>query len=190
MILPPVPIKIFLVNLAIICGLIFGAGVFTLKHLQKVVPERVAARLVQGGTEGLGLDTFIVGDKAPGPLRSLFALWVINQALDAYPPAFLKVQGPNILLTHKLTILGQPVGGTVQVQMHKGWVILASDYLFGSNDLKFMRRAFHHEFSSILIEIAPFPHAAWEAALPEGFTFPPPEQPRGPQEPAKLPERR
>jgi hypothetical protein len=173
MILPPVPIKIFLVNFAVICGLIFGVGVFTYKHLQKVVPERVAARLVQSGTEGLGFYKGIVGDKAPGPLQSLLALWAINQALDAYPPAFLKVQGPNILLTDKLTILGQLVGGTVQVQMHKGWVILASDYLFGSNDLKFMRRAFHHEFSSLLIEIAPFPHAAWEAALPEGFTFPP-----------------
>jgi hypothetical protein len=173
MILPPVPIKIFLVNLAVICGLIFGAGVFTYKHLQKVVPERVAARLVQSGTEGMGFYKGIVGDKAPGPLQSLFALWAINQALDAYPPAFLKVQGPNILLTHKLTILGQPVGGTVQVQMHKGWVILASGGLLSSLDLDFMRRAFHHEFSSILIEVAPFPHAAWEAALPEDFTFPP-----------------
>jgi hypothetical protein len=173
MILPPVPIKIFLVNFAVICGLIFGAGVFTYKHLQKVVPERVAARLVQSGTEGMGFDRGLVGDKAAGPLRSLFALWAINQALDAYPPAFLKVQGPNILLTHKLTILGQPVGGTVQTPNPKGWVILASFYLFNSSDLKFLRRAFHHEFSSILLDNAPFPHAAWEAALPEDFTFPP-----------------
>jgi hypothetical protein len=173
MILPPVPIKIFLVNFAVICGLIFGAGVFTLKHLQKVVPERVAACLVQSGTEGLGFDRGIVGDKVTGPLRSLFVLWAINQALDAYPSAFLKAHGPNILLTNKLTILDNLVFGTVIVQKPKGWVILASYYLFNSNDLKFIRRTFHHEFSSILLEVAPFPHADWEAALPEDFTFPP-----------------
>jgi hypothetical protein len=173
MILPPVPIKIFLVNFAVICGLIFGAGVFTYKHLQKVVPERVAARLVQSGTEGLGLDRDLVGDKAAGPFRSLSALWAINQALDAYPPVLLKELGPNILLTNKLIVLGHPVSGTVIVQKPKGWVILASSYLFNFSDLEFIRRTFHHEFSSILIEAAPFPHKDWEAALPGDFTFPP-----------------
>jgi hypothetical protein len=168
--------KRFVASLAVTCILFLGAGFLTLKHLQKVVPERVAARLVQSGTEGLGLDRRIVGDKAAGPLRSLLALWSINQALDAYPPAFLKVQGPNILLTNKLTLLGHPVSGTIQVRKPKGWVILASNYLLPSLDFEFMRRTFHHEFSSILIAAAPFPHVAWEAALPEDFTFPQTEQ--------------
>ncbi len=165
--------KRFLASLAVTCILFFGVGFLTLRHLQKVVPERVAARLVQSGTEGLGFDRGIVGKKAAGPLRSLLALWAINQALDAYPPAFLKAQGPNILLTNELTILGQPVSGTVIVQKPKGWVILASNYLFHSSDLESIRRTFHHEFSSILIEAAPFPYTDWEAALPEDFTFPP-----------------
>jgi hypothetical protein len=165
--------KIFFVNLAVTWCLIFGAGFLTLKYLEKVVPERVAGRLVQSGTEGMGFDRNIVGDKVTGPLRSLFALWAINQALDAYPPAFLKAYGPNILLTNKLTIRDQPVTGTVQTPNPKGWVILASYYLFHSSDLKFIRRTFHHEFSSILLDNAPFPHAAWEAALPEDFTYPP-----------------
>jgi hypothetical protein len=166
--------KIFFVNLAVSCCLIFGAGFLTLRHLEKVVPERVAGRLVQSGTEGMGFDRGLVGDKVTGPFRSLLALWAINQALDAYPPAFLKAYGPNILLTNDLTILGNPVSGTVQTPKPKSWVILASNYLQPSLDFEYMRRTFHHEFSSILLDNAPFPHAAWEAALPEGFTFPPP----------------
>jgi hypothetical protein len=167
--------KIFFVNLAVTWCLIFGAWFLTLKYLEKVVPERVAGRLVQSGTEGMGFDRGLVGDKAAGPLRSLLALWAINQALDAYPPAFLKAHGPNILLTNKLTLVGYTASGTVQTQKPKSWVILASNYLlYTMHDLESMRRTFHHEFSSILLDNAPFPHADWEAALPEGFTFPPP----------------
>jgi hypothetical protein len=54
----------------------------------------------------------------------------INQALDVYPPAFLKAQGLNILLTTELIVLGHPVSGTVILQKPEGWVILASSYLF------------------------------------------------------------
>jgi hypothetical protein len=78
----------------------------------------------------MGFDRDLVGDKVAGPLRSLFALLAINQALDAYPPAFLKAQGLNILLTTELIVLGHPVSGTVIVQKPEGWVILASSYLF------------------------------------------------------------
>ena len=68
------------------------------------MPERVAGCLVQGGTES---------DKAVWPLRSLIALWGVNQALDLYLPMFLKVHGPNIMLTNKLTILDQPTSSVV-----------------------------------------------------------------------------
>ncbi len=169
--------KSFLVSLAVVCALILGAGFFTLRHLQKVVPERVGARLVQSGTEGQGLDTRILGDKA-GPLQSLLALWAINQALDSYPPAFLKAQGPNILLTNELTLLGRPISGTIQLRKSKSWMILASNYLLLPLDLEYIRRTFHHEFSSILIAAAPFPHVDWEAALPDDFTFPQTDQER------------
>jgi hypothetical protein len=78
----------------------------------------------------MGFDRDLIGDKAPGPLQLLLALWAINQALDANPPAFLKAQGPNILLTNELIVPGHPISGTVILQKPEGWVILASSYLF------------------------------------------------------------
>ncbi|MCP4117418.1 MAG: hypothetical protein GY737_18895 [Desulfobacteraceae bacterium] len=161
----------------IIGTLIWGAGFLTLKHLQKEVPQRTGARLYQNGTQGHKLNNHILGDKA-GALQSLFALWAIHQALDAYPPMFLKSQGPNILLANQLSLLGHPISGTVQIRPHKSWVILASNYLLPSLDLQFMRRTFHHEFSSILIANTPFPHSDWKATLPAGFSFPKTDQER------------
>ena len=169
--LPKVNKKLFLINLVIVFGLIYGTVVLDVQQLQKEVAKRVNAQVVLGGTEGMELNIHTVGDKAPWTIGSQSGLTAINQALDVYPTAFLKTYGPNILLSNTLTLRGIPIGGTVVAQIPKGWVILESHYFFST--VESVRQAFHHEFSSILIEIAPFPHSEWNAVLPKDFNYPP-----------------
>lgn len=106
-----------------------------------------------------------------GVLTGLLAKIAISAALKDYPPEFLRNTGPNIFIANEVSILGYPVAGTVLPEGDRGWVILAASYLLPTFNLQYAELTFHHEFSSLLIRLRPFPYQSWKQNLPVGFTF-------------------
>ncbi|MDF1872613.1 hypothetical protein [Vannielia sp.] len=105
---------------------------------------------------------------APGPIKGKVALNALRTALAAYPDPLLQQVAPKLLIAGELRLAGYRVGGTIQ----PGMVLLASDYLLRDAGPSYTRRAFHHEFSSLLIARYPFPMEAWQAHIPPDIAFP------------------
>jgi len=76
-------------------------------------------------------------------------------ALAAYPARMVRPRLEKIVVMKKLRVRGTSYGGTYRDKV----LYLAAG---GQPNLDFTR-AFHHEFSSLLMKSAPFPDAAWQA---------------------------
>lgn len=104
----------------------------------------------------------------PGPVKGRVALYALSRAMEVYPEALLRDAAPEVYIVGELRLGGYRVGGAAL----PGLVFLASDYLLRDAGMGYLRRAFHHEFSSVLIAKYPFPKTAWRAQLPSDFAFP------------------
>ena len=137
-------------------------------RLAQQIEERTGGQVLIAGPQDQSFDPRIAGTH-PNALQAFIALRALNRALDAYPAGLLEEAALDILLAGRLTLLDYRVGGTVQPH---GWVLLATDYLLISAGPDYLQRAFHHEYSSLLILLEPFPNDDWLAHLPDGFAFP------------------
>lgn len=164
-----------LLGLLLLAGLAGAAllgGKLWAEDLAARITARTGATLTLAAPEaaraaGQAIDPRITGT-APGPLKGRLALHALDQALALYPEALLRQMAPKLLITGELRLAGYRIGGTTQ----PGMVLLASDYLLRDAGPSYTRRAFHHEFSSLLIARHPFPVAQWQAELPADFAFP------------------
>jgi len=110
--------------------------------------------------------------KAPEPKHAYAALVELDRALGEYPKDLLGRVLDRILIVGNLTISGLRVGGTYQFTNGKTSIIIATDYDFSTENKTFVRRAFHHELSSILITKYPFPKEQWLSFWPDDIRLP------------------
>jgi HEAT repeat protein len=87
----------------------------------------------------------------------------VARALASYPPRLVRRTLAHIKLCRTLRVLGTPYGGTFE----PGTVYLACGDRAGPE----LMRAFHHEFSSLLMRAAEFPTDAWSRTNAPGFSY-------------------
>ncbi|WP_321418733.1 hypothetical protein [uncultured Desulfobacter sp.] len=110
--------------------------------------------------------------KAPEPKHAHAALVELDRALGEYPEDLLVRVLDRVLIVGNLTISGFRVGGTYQFTNGKTSIIIATDYDFSTENKTFVRRAFHHELSSILITRFPFQKEQWQSLWPDDIRLP------------------
>ena len=87
----------------------------------------------------------------------------VARALASYPPRLVRRTLAHIKLCRTLRVLGTPYGGTFE----PGTVYLACGDRAGPE----LMRAFHHEFSSLLMRAAEFPTDAWSRTNAPDFSY-------------------
>lgn len=92
---------------------------------------------------------------------------ILIDELDKYPKVVLDNDLKGISLSGKLSFYDIECGGTYLGNR----IYLSSINDFNGNREAYIREAFHHEFSSILLKNRNFPSAEWEATLPENFHY-------------------
>lgn len=84
-----------------------------------------------------------------------------------YPLKVIKRDLDALYLSKKLSLFGVDYGATILSQS----VYLTSEGKEAGFSDDYLRRAFHHEFSSILIHLHPFSEKEWRAVNPPGFKY-------------------
>ncbi|MEJ6404130.1 hypothetical protein [Yoonia sp. 2307UL14-13] len=153
---------------ALIAAAAFAWVEWRISTLTTKLTSLTGATLTTTSVAELGLDPRIDGT-SPSRWQLALALGAIDDALAAYPPDTFRQVPPGLAIAGELTISGTRVGGTVQPPL---WIILATDYIVPGQHDGFVQRAFHHEYSSLLVASYPFPREQWSALLPADVSFP------------------
>lgn len=159
--------RLVLLGLAGLAAAALLAGKLSADRLAGEISARTGAPLHLDAPMADPPDPRIAGTP-PGPVKGKVALYALSRAMDAYPAALLRDAAPEVYIVGELRLAGYRIGGAAL----PGLVFLASDYLLRDAGMEYFRRAFHHEFSSVLIAKYPFPMKAWRARLPSDFAFP------------------
>lgn len=97
------------------------------------------------------------------------SLTVVARAMGRYPTSLLRENLRRVFVMHSLRFYGLEYGGTNSSDT----VYIANQGARRGYTDGYLERAFHHEFSSILMRNHPdkFDWTAWQAANPEGFGY-------------------
>lgn len=129
-----------------------------------------------GLQDGDGLYRKDISGTQPGMKHVYAALVELNRALGEYPSEWLSLVLNRIHLVGKLSISGFKGGGTYlfknEISTGKTTILLATDHDITAEFKTFIRRAFHHELSSILIIKYPFPKEQWLSFWPDDIVCP------------------
>lgn len=97
----------------------------------------------------------------------------LQKALSLYPKSFVKSHIGSIVLLKSLSLYGSSYAGTYTVFKTPGYNLLyltrgsVTDKDFAS----FFIDSFHHELSSVLMEMHPFPEKEWRVVNGESFKY-------------------
>jgi hypothetical protein len=99
--------------------------------------------------------------------REIDCVNAISRAVSSYSPALTEKNLKTVYIAGSLRFYGLDYGGT------NSEVNIYLTYVDAKGGKNFLERAFHHEFSSILLRNYSryFPYAEWQAALPDDFVY-------------------
>jgi hypothetical protein len=102
-----------------------------------------------------------------------FVITALKKALSIYPPSFVSKHIGAIVLLKKFSLYGYGYGGTYTVFKTPGYNLL---YLSKGkvSDEDFVNQfidSFHHEFSSVLMQMHNFPEKEWRAVNGKSFKY-------------------
>lgn len=94
----------------------------------------------------------------------------LQAELNHYPARMIESNLKNVFIGQRFTFYGLQYGGT---NSSDSLYLALPNWHDRNQAFRFLGRAFHHEFSSILLrnQSSKFPYADWQKALPVGFAY-------------------